>query len=691
VDLEALEALGVERGRLAARLADDLTSIGLACDGIDGAGDDAVLEMDITTNRVDAMNMMGLAREIAAFYKVRLRPFPTDFPEDGSRLAASALRIEIEAPELCSRFAARVFDVRVGPSPDWLRRRLELAGQRSISNLVDLTNYVMLETGQPSHAFDLARVPGGVLRARMAKDGESVKTLDGVDRTLPSMVGVVSCETDALAIAGIMGGASSEISDDTQAVALEAAHWNPLVIRRAAKALGMRTEASHRFERGADPRGPGIGIARLSHLLVKGKMGSVRTGLIDVVARPHSPRTISVRIERVRSVIGATASGVPIDADASRDTLRRLGFDAPEPAGHSGAFEVSAPSWRGDVTREIDVIEEIARFFGLKNIARTVPPARRPAGLSPRQRTERALRTALSEMGFHEVIHLTFTAFAETPSSPTAWSPARLANPLSTDQDALRTSLVLPGLIRALAQNQRHDLKNLALFEIGRTFRWPARAPTSREPQEAPLVALALSGSSPRGWAEKTRALDFFDLKRAIEDLFERFGPRNAQLRVDPSLAPPFLHPGRSAGLIVDGFDSSPGCFGEIHPDVAARFEIKSRSLVAEIGLDLFGASDDRRFRPFSKFPSATRDISFLAPPGLVAESVLGLVREQAGPLARNVRLIDRFAADGQPVSLAVSIEFQHEERTLESAEVDAAIERVRSALTAAGGVLRGV
>ena len=329
-------------------LADDLTLVGLAVDAVVGHGDDAVLELDITTNRVDAMNVRGVAREAAVIYGLPLKPLSTELRETGAP-AAQALRVVIEAPELCPRFCARVLDVRMGPSPAWMRDRLEAVGVRPISNVVDLTNYVMMEIGHPSHAFDLARIPGGELHVRWAREEERLTTLDGVERRLTASMGVIAGPSGALSLAGIMGGASSEVSDETRVVALEAAYWNPLTIRRTARSLGMRTEASHRFERGADREATAVATARIAHLLQGIGAGSARPGLIDAHPAPQPLRSAVLRPSRQRTLLGVD---VP-DAKATA-ILTGLGFGIG--AAESAGRRVTIPSWRSDVSREADLI-----------------------------------------------------------------------------------------------------------------------------------------------------------------------------------------------------------------------------------------------------------------------------------------------------------------------------------------------
>ncbi len=669
------------------QLADDLTSVGLACDGIENFGDEAVLDLDITTNRVDAMNMYGVAREAATFYGLPLKPLDLAFPESGAP-SSESLRVAIEAADLCPRFSARVFDVRVGPSPVWLKQRLELAGQRSINNIVDLSNYVMLEMGQPTHAFDLSRLRGGLLKARMARAGEMVKTLDDVERALTATTGVVADAEGALAIAGIMGGASSEISGGTTTVALEAAYWNPLLIRRAAKALGMHTDASHRFERGADPAAGPVSIARFANLANMGAMGTARPVLIQA-------QGVEIKAKRLTLNLGSVDArlGTSVLAAEAMATLSRLGFEVTEPdpgaAAHLGtarAWDVLVPTWRGDCTREVDLIEEVGRHHGLMKIARTVPPSRRAASLTRAQRTERQLKALLAGLGYREALHVNFVSSATC--DPSQGPVVKIANPLSVDQDALRTSLVMPGLLEALERNQRHGARDIQFFETGRTF-----SPSPEGPTETPRLALLLSGTTPRGWAAPPRPLDFFDLKRTLEELL---GQRpGASLVLDPTGAPPFLHPGRSAVIRVDGY--ARGYIGEIHPDTAKAFSLKDRPVVAEILLQLptFGpVAGAAEFKVPSRFPEVVRDLSILAPASANATDVLALARGKAGANARQVTLIDRFEGAGVPpgqVSLTLSLVFQDEARTLSSDEVERSMEAVRTSFSAAGYSVRGV
>jgi len=591
----------------AEQLADDLTGVGLACDGIETFGSEAVLDLDITTNRVDAMNMYGVAREAATFYGLPLKPLDLSFPEAGAP-SSESLRVAIEAADLCPRFSARVFDVRVGPSPSWLKDRLELAGQRSINNIVDLSNYVMLEMGQPTHAFDLTKIRGGVLRARMAEGGELVTTLDEVGRTLTAAVGVVADAEGALAIAGVMGGASSEISEGTTTVALEAAYWNPLLIRRAAKGLGMHTDASHRFERGADPAAGPVSIARFANLANKGAMGTARPALIQARGAGIEARRLTLNLGNIDARLGTS-----VPAAEAKTTLTRLGFEVTEPdpgaSAHLGtarAWDVLVPTWRGDCTREVDLIEEVARHHGLMKIGRTVPASRRAAGLTPAQRTERQLKALLSGLGYREALHVNFVSSSKC--HPSQGAVVKIANPLSVEQDALRNSLVMPGLLEALERNQRHGARDIQFFETGRTF-----TPSPEGPVETPRLALLISGATPRGWAAKARPVDFFDLKRTVEEVFSRHS--SAVLALTREGVPPFLHPGRSVVISLDGNPS--GYLGEVHPDTIDAFSLKDRPVVAEIAIDALNVREALVFTAFSVSPKwcATSRSSLPRPP----------------------------------------------------------------------------
>jgi phenylalanyl-tRNA synthetase beta chain len=661
------------------RLAEELTVAGLAVDAVETAGRETVLSLDITTNRVDCMNVYGVAREVAALYGLPLRPLETSVAEAGP-LAGESLDVVIEAPDLCGRFSARLLDVRVSPSPAWLRERLELVGIRSINNLVDLTNYVMIEMGQPSHAFDLARVPGGRLVVRWSRAGERLTTLDGVERALVSRVGVIAGAggEPPLALAGIMGGASSEIHEATRVVALEAAWWDPLAVRRGARALGIRTEASHRFERGADIEAGPVSILRLAHLLAKIGAGALRPGLVERRGNARPARSVVLRPGRVSALLG-----VEIEKARQEGILGALGFKVQDVGGRA---RVEVPSWRLDVTGEADLAEEVARHFGLPRIPSAVPAAGRVGGLRRSQRRERRIREVLTGVGLTEVVNDSFVAGAEASFAP---GPAvRLANPLTEEQDTMRSSLVMPGLVTTLRKNLRLGRRDVAIFELGRVF-----APGTGRPREERRLAVLLSGQmQPRHWSLPQRPFDLFDIKGLLELAFERLGEPAPELDRGAPL-PPFLHPGRAVALVWAG--RAAGFAGALHPDVRSAWELKGEPVVVEVGVEelLEAAPRVARFHALDRFPAVERDLSIVCDEATAAAETFARVRAAAGERLRSVSLLDRYTGSQVPpgkVSLTVSLRFQDPERTLTSEEVQAAVDAAVRELRAAGFEIRG-
>jgi phenylalanyl-tRNA synthetase beta chain len=655
------------------RLAEDLTLAGLAVDAVETLGKDAVLDLDITTNRVDCMNVYGVAREVSVLYSRPLRPLEVSFAEAGEA-AARSLRVEVEAPDLCPRFSARVLDVRLGPSPQWLRDRLEAVGVRPIHNVVDLTNYVMMEMGHPSHAFDLAKVPEARLVIRWARAGERLTTLDGAERALAGRIGVVAGPGAPLALAGIMGGASSEVSEATHVVALEAAYWDPLSVRRAAKALGMRTEASHRFERGADPEGTSLATARIAHLLQRIGAGSARPGLIDVCPAPPPRRLLALRLAQVPRVLGAVVA----EAEARR-ILAGLGFGLGEARGETLTAQV--PTWRSDVSREADLVEEVGRHYGLAKVPSTLPPAGRVEGLRPAQALERAAREVLVGAGLSEVIN---SAFVPDPA-PGAPPRIRLENPLAEDNGTLRDSLVVPGLLSTLQSNVRRGTRDVRIFEVGRVF-----LPGAGKAVEERRLGLLISGGATLHWSERRRAADFFDVKGVLEVLARRLGPFH--FRTGDGL-PCHVHPGKSALVFRNG--QALGYVGALHPDTAAAWELREETLVAELNLEpVFLAPPlPERFQPLSRFPAVTRDLSIVCHEGLSGAELETLVRGVAGGLLRSSTVTDRYQGPPVPagkVGLTLSLVYHDPSRTLTGEEVQASLEAVVVALRARGAEIRG-
>lgn len=658
-------------------LGDDLTAAGLALDGLERDGRETILDFDVTTNRVDAMNVYGLAREVATLYGLPLAPLRLDFAETGPP-AAEALAVEIQAPDLGPRFCARVLDARAGESPQWLRDRLEQVGVRPISGLVDLSNYVMMEMGQPTHAFDLDQIPGHRLVVRWAQAGEQLVTLDGQKRELDARMGVVASPHGALALAGVMGGQSSEVSERTRTVALEAAWWEPLAIRRTARRLGLHSEASHRFERGCDFEAPPVATARIAHLLTTLGLGTVRPGLIDVIARRRERAEILLRSARVPALLGAEVPGAEVERP-----LRGLGFGVERV---SGGWHVQVPGWRNDVTREVDLLEELARHRGLPAFPNALPPASGAGFLSPRQKAERLVRRTLTGAGLDEAINYAFVP-ASGPSLAPEGAAQRLANPLSEEQSLLRSSLVVPGLLRNLQTNLRQGRHEVRLFELGRVF-----LPGQPKPLEEPRLGLLLAGPWQPHWSAKARQADVYDLLGLVEALLQRFG-RPGALALEHDGLPAHLHPGRGARLLLDG--QPWGWAGELSPELAQSLDLRDRALVAEVSLDaLVATGAPVRVAPLPRFPAVERDLSLLLDAGVEARDLEARVRAAAGPLLRRVSFVDRYDKPPVPagkVSLTLGLRFQHAERTLTAEEAQASTEQVIAALRAAGIEIRGV
>jgi phenylalanyl-tRNA synthetase beta chain len=658
------------------RLAEDLTLAGLAVDGVESAGSEVVLDLDITTNRVDCMNVYGVAREVAVLYSLPLRPPDVTFPEGGP--VGDALDVQIEDPDLCPRFCARVLDVRVAPSPRWLTERLELVGVRPINNVVDLSNYAMIELGHPSHAFDLGRIAGGRLIVRWAREGERLVTLDGVERALTPRIGVVAAGEGPLALAGIMGGASSEVSDETRTVALEAAYWEPLAIRRAAKGLGMHTEASHRFERGADPDGAAPVTARIAHLLHKIGAGATRAGLIDRYPAPRPARTVVYRQAKADALLGTT-----VPPDAAERILTGLGFTIARST--AGVSELKVPTWRGDVSREADVIEEVGRHHGLTRIAPTIPPSRGAEGLRPWQQRERAVRELLVGAGLVEVIHYTFVSNAAADASLPPRVP--IANPLSDEQDVLRNSLVSPGLLACLETNLRQGRRDVAVFELGRVFLAGERAP-----REERRLGILLAGAwRPAHWSRKPAAADFFDVKGLLEALWRRLGLSGPEFARED--VPALLHPGRGAAVTHEG--RLLGYAGALHPGLIRSRDLRLEPIVAEIDVEplLLAVAAPERSEPLERFPAVLRDLSILCDPALGYGEIAARIRVAAGPQLRSVTLSDRYQGPQVPegkVSLTVTLRYQEPSRTLTGEEIQASVARVVGDLRLAGADIRG-
>jgi phenylalanyl-tRNA synthetase beta chain len=653
-----------------------------------------VLEIEVTPNRSDCFGVHGVAREVHAITGAPLAadPWAEDAPADGDGEVTDYASVAVAVPELCPRFTARVFtDVQIGPSPAWLQARLAAAGQRPINNVVDITNYVMLLTAQPLHAFDLDKVPDGELVVRTAGEGEKMTTLDGVERSFDAETVLVCDRSGPSGIAGIMGGQSSEVSEATTRVLLEVACWNGTNILRTSRLLGLRSEASSRFEKQLHPELTMRAQRIASRLLVELCGAKLVPGTIDVAAEIPSPRRLPLRAARVGGLLG-----MEITQDEQKTYLERLGFEA-EAAGED--LEVLVPPDRHyDVTREVDLIEEVARVHGIDEHLPTTLPATGGAigGLNREQRLRRRAEDALRDHGFDQAVGWSFTGPGEAerlriPADDPRAKPVLLANPLSEEQSAMRTTL-LGSLLDIASRNAARGAGNLALFESTRVyldgegeFAGDRPSPYS-EPHR--FAGIAVGSLSPRSWRGGGEAADFFAVKGVLEALA-------TQLGVEMEFAPveqPFLHPGRSASISIA--DSVAGWLGEIHPlvcrtwhlDAAVGFELDAAPLTAAASLG------EESYEDVTTFPAVYQDLAVVVPAETAASEVRAAVLAGGGELLHAAEVFDLY--EGEQVgadrkSLALNLEFRAADRTLTDEEVAGLREAIKAKLDEIGGTLR--
>lgn len=619
----------VEIPEPAEKLAEDLTLAGLAVDAVEQEGDETLLELDITSNRPDAMNHYGLAREIAAIYRRPLKAPTIEFPED-ERPASDFTSIEIEAPDLCPRYVGRVLlGVEIKPSPDWIRKRLDLCGIRPINNLADLTNYVLLELGHPTHAFDLKTLNDRKIIVRSARKGEELRTLDGIERKLTADDLVIADAYRPVALAGVMGGLETEISDSTRDVLIEAAWFLPGPIRRTSRRFAVHTEASHRFERGADIEAAPWAADRIAGLLGQTSPGVVLKGRIDAYPQPLQRDPVELRSERISRILGAD-----IPPQDTADILERLGFEA-ESTG--AGWSVRIPSHRLDVEREIDLIEEAARVYGVEKIASTLPSIGAPPAPVPNAAEDRAARETVRALGYDEMIAYGFISKPEAERFG-QFEAVELRNPFSELAAVMRTSPV-PGMLAAIARNLNRGEADVKLAEFGRLYK--------REREgfaEPPILTLGASGAArPPGLFEHAKELDFYDFKADIVALLDRFdlGP----IELDDRDAPSYYAEGRAAR--IRSHQGLIGFLGRIDPAVRADYKIRKPVFVAELFLEPLFAAGLRRpqHRELPKAPAVDRDFSLFVPEGIPFAEI----RAAIGPMEDLVGVEPREVFQGKP------------------------------------------
>jgi len=646
----------------------------------------AVIDAEITSNRPDCLGMLGIAREVGATYRLPLKAHSPKPAESASTKASDAISVKIEAPELCGRFTARVIrGVKVQPSPQWLKDRLEAAGTASISNVVDISNYVMLELGHPLHTFDYDLVRKHSIVVRRAKAGEKIKTLDGVERTLDSNTSVV-CDGDgarAVGIGGIMGGADTEISFSTRNVLIECAWFDPIAVRRAARSLRLHTEASMRFGRGADPETAELASRRAAELILQLAGGELLSGVVDIYPGKRAPKKITLTRRELLRIMGADVPDKDIEA-----ILASLGF-APVRSDQNGgtvnsllaAWECTQPSWRAEVEREIDLIEEVARVYGLGHFPPRLPAARTGAARLPHYEAEMRVRERLIGLGYHEI--LTIPHVPEDRNElfrPAEAIPAKLSNPLSEEASVLKSTGAVT-MAGAIEWNLNHGQRNARLFEIGSHYRF-----VNGKPAETRILTIGATGAArPQALYDGPRDYLFSDLKGDLDAI----GALSGGLRWD-NAGPDWLNPLRR-GAISLGKESGPslGYAGQLGKRVAERFKFRQDVYLAEIDLGplycmYYGAKNNRRYEPLPRFPGVERDFSLFFTDGVTFAQVQQTIESLKIPEVVSVEAADLFRGKNVPsgkFSLLVRVFFQSREATLTEAQINDFSSRIVSAL----------
>ena len=638
---------------------------------------DEILEVNVTPNRPDALSHAGIAREVAALFETTWRLPAVDEVPAGPFPPGRGLDVDIRDPDACPRYVARLITgLRVGPSPVVMRVRLAACGVRPISNLVDVTNYVMLEIGHPLHAFDLDKVAGDI-HVRRAARAERMTTLDGVDRPLQEGDIVIADDKGPVALAGVMGGAGSEVSAATTAVLLEAATFDPRAVRRTAKRLGLHSEASHRFERGVDANGLPHASARASALLARLGGGALAGDVVDRHPRVPEPRRVTLSMAGLRRLAGFD---IPIE-QAARHLQSVEIATAPVSAGAESLL-ATVPTFRPDVTIEEDLIEEVMRLHGYDRVPARLPAGSRAPAPSPETLADRT-RDTLAALGLHEAVTWAFvprgwiaTLTGGRKDHPLG-EPIVVKNPISADYEVMRTSL-LPGLVEAAKRNLARGLADAALFEVGPVVR---RAPDAKEPPAEPSMAAAIWLGRRAGWLKPGEALDFYDAKRVAGELLRALGVEGAVFRARAVAGP--LHPGAGADIFARADAAAPiGLVGELDPRLARAFGLDARALYLELALDaVAGAGRGIRSAPTPRFPSATRDVSFWIDTPVPADAQRAALLAAAEPLLRELAVLEDFRdpkyAPAGKKGMLWTLTYRADDRTLTDADVDAAHGRV--------------
>jgi phenylalanyl-tRNA synthetase beta chain len=668
------------------RLAEDLTSIGLAVEGIHGSGADTVFEIEIGTNRPDAMNHYGVAREAAAVYEKQLSALSCQL---SAKPTAEAFPIIIEEPQLCPRFSARVIrGTRVKASPEKVAHRLQLLDQRPISNAVDATNYVLWEIGKPTHVFDLDLLEGGKIIVRKARQGEKLKTLDGVERTLTTEDLVVCDAKKPVGLAGVMGGYDTMITDKTKNILIESAWWDPIKVRKTSRRHALHTDASHRFERGADFESTVISCDLVAQMILQSGGGELVGGVVDVVSRTLDQAPVELHVSEVRRILGGK-----LEANEIYRILKRLGFE-PIPDGQTEAkFRVHIPSWRLDVEREIDLIEEIARLYGYDRFENTLPAYSGAVVETPHAAIDRTLRERARALGYSEAVSLTFISHADAEKFSSA-KVLELENPLSEEASVMRTSLA-PAMLDMLAFNLNRGVEEARLFEMSPVYEiaegervepWRLCLGATLTAVRGALPTAAVLDVSKDGQAAASEA--FRGFKGDVENLLAVF---EGELTFDRE-TPEFLHPGRSARALLKGVPVAQ--FGQVNEEVVAMRKLRQDVFLAEFDLDRLYAQGLRKpkYRALPKYPAVERDFSFVFADSVSFEQMRRAVIDLRISELREFRPIEIFrgrSIGAEKYSILLRATLQSEGTTLRDEQIAAWSEKIVAALQGLGGVQR--
>jgi phenylalanyl-tRNA synthetase beta chain len=699
------------------QLADDLTLAGIAVESVREMDGQTLFEMEIGTNRPDAMCHYGVARECSAIYDLALQPVKPKLPK--AKTAAQPFPIVIEDAKGCLRYTARVVrGVKIAPSPAKIIERLKIDDHGGVSNAVDASNYTLMEIGHPTHAFDLDKLEGGKIIVRRARSGEMLTTLDGVERKLHPEDLIIADGKQPVGLAGVMGGLDSAISDSTKNILIESAWFDPATVRKTARRLGMHTDASHIFERGADWGNTVLACNRVAELILQSAGGELEGEPVDAIAGHVVRYTVWLRHHEVLRYLGQEISPAEIGRILKRlgfgvyksvEEKLRLGLKPGEltPEKLEAAREqararakamgielqtilgdrekdriIELPTWRLDIEREIDLIEEIARIYGYNRFANTLPSFSGGVVELPNAAKQAKVRSVMLALGYNEAVSPSFISSADA-SAFSASAMVPLANPLSEEESVMRTSLA-PGVLGMLAWNLNHGTSDVRLFEIGHVF----SAPSEETVKETPVLSIGATGNSTQPSVHGPgRPYSFFDLKGDIEALLDVFDV--GHLRFEPAAS---YHPGRSARILADGM--AVGQFGQLHPDVAAARKLRQDVYLAEIYLDRLFALPLRapRYQPLSRFPAVDRDFSFMFPDSVGFEDVRAAVRELNVAELQSFRPAEIFRGGSVPAggySVLLRAQFQSVDRTLRDDEVAQWSARIIAALERIGGTLR--